>query len=129
MKNLAVCSAMSGFIAVAFGAFGAHALRARVAPEMLAVWETAMQYQMFHALALLCIVVAGSRRPNKLLYVSGWIFVVGTLLFSGSLYALVLTGIKALGMITPIGGVLFLSGWLVLALALIRFVADQQTDR
>jgi len=129
MKNLAVCSAMSGFIAVAFGAFGAHALRASVAPEMLAVWETAMQYQMFHALALLCIVVAGSRRPNKLLYVSGWIFVVGTLLFSGSLYALVLTGIKALGMITPIGGVLFLSGWLVLALALIRFVANQQTDR
>jgi uncharacterized membrane protein YgdD (TMEM256/DUF423 family) len=96
---------------------------------MLAVWETAMQYQMFHALALLCIVVAGSRMPNKLLYVSGWVFVVGTLLFSGSLYALVLTGIKALGMITPFGGVLFLSGWLVLAFALVRFVAAQQTDR
>jgi uncharacterized membrane protein YgdD (TMEM256/DUF423 family) len=129
MKGLAVCSAISGFIAVAFGAFGAHALRATIAPEMLAVWETAMQYQMFHALALLCIVVAGSRMPNKLLYVSGWVFVVGTLLFSGSLYALVLTGIKALGMITPFGGVLFLSGWLVLAFALVRFVAAQQTDR
>jgi uncharacterized membrane protein YgdD (TMEM256/DUF423 family) len=88
-----------------------------------------MQYQMFHALALLCIVVAGSRMPNKLLCVSGWIFVVGTLLFSGSLYALVLTGMKALGMITPFGGVLFLCGWLVLAFALVRFVAAQQADR
>lgn len=129
MKGLAVCSAISGFITVAFGAFGAHALRATVAPEMLTVWETAMQYQMFHALALLCIVVAGSRMPNKLLCVSGWIFVVGTLLFSGSLYALVLTGMKALGMITPFGGVLFLCGWLVLAFALVRFVAAQQADR
>lgn len=128
MKNLAICSAISGFIAVAFGAFGAHALRASVAPEMLAVWQTAVQYQMFHALALFGIVVAGSRTPNKLLSVSGWFFVVGTLLFSGSLYALVLTGIKALGMITPMGGVLFLSGWLVLAFALIRFVATQQAD-
>lgn len=129
MKSLAACSAISGFTAVALGAFGAHALRATVAPEMLAVWQTAVQYQMFHALALLCIVVAGSRTPNKWLCVSGWVFVVGTLLFSGSLYALVLTGIKALGMITPIGGGLFLTGWLVLAFALIRFITAQQEGR
>ena len=128
MKKLAICTAISGFIAVAFGAFGAHILRASVAPEMLAVWQTSVQYQMFHALTLLGIVVAGSRIPVALLSISGWLFVVGTLLFSGSLYALVLTGIKALGMITPIGGVLFLIGWLVLAFALVKFVTAQQAD-
>ena len=128
MKALAIITAISGFMAVALGAFGAHALQAIAPPEMLAVWQTAMQYQMFHALVLMCIVIAGSRTPNNLLRVAGWMFVVGTVLFSGSLYTLVITGIKALGMITPIGGVLFLGGWLVLAFAMVKFVAAEQSE-
>jgi len=128
MKALAIITAISGFFAVALGAFGTHGLRAIVAPEMLAVWQTAVEYQMFHALVLLCIVIAGSRTPNNLLCVAGWMFVVGTVLFSGSLYTLVLTGIKALGMITPLGGVLFLGGWLVLAFALVKFVIAEQAE-
>ena len=128
MKALAIITAISGFFAVALGAFGTHGLRAIVAPEMLAVWQTAVEYQMFHALVLLCIIIAGSRTPNNLLCVAGWMFVVGTVLFSGSLYTLVLTGIKALGMITPLGGVLFLGGWLVLAFALVKFVIAEQAE-
>lgn len=123
MKILAIITAIMGFLAVALGAFGAHALRQIVAPEMLTVWQTAMQYQMFHVLALLSIVIAGSHKPNPLLKVSAWLFVVGILLFSGSLYLLVITGIKSLGMITPVGGAMFLIGWAVLAVALVRFVS------
>lgn len=88
-------------LAVAAGAFGAHALKSRLSPEMLAVWETAVRYQVYHALALLVV-----RSPA-----SAWSFVAGTVLFSGSLYALALTGIRPLGAITPIGGLLFLFGW------------------
>lgn len=128
MKALAMVTAISGFMAVALGAFGTHALQAIAPPEMLAVWQTAMQYQMFHALILMCIVIAGSRTPNNVLCVAGWMFVVGTVLFSGSLYTLVITGIKALGMITPIGGVLFLGGWLVLAFAMVKFVTAEQSE-
>lgn len=125
MKALAVMTAVLGFLAVAFGAFGAHALRAIVAPDMLSVWKTAVQYQMFHVLALLFIVVIGRQKPSAVLWLSGCLFVVGSVLFSGSLYLMVVTGIKALGMITPIGGVLFLCGWLALAFALIRFFSDE----
>lgn len=126
MKVLAVLTAISGFLAVALGAFGAHALRSTVTPEMLTVWQTAVQYQMFHVLVLLSIVIAGSRSPNSLLRVSGWLFVMGTVLFSGSLYLLVMTGIKALGMITPVGGGLFLIAWLVLPFALMKFITAQR---
>lgn len=128
MKALAMITAISGFMAVALGAFGSHALKAIAPPEMLSVWQTAMQYQMFHALILMCIVIAGSRTRNNLLCIAGWMFVVGTVLFSGSLYALVITGIKALGMITPMGGVLFLGGWLVLAFAMVKFVTVEQSE-
>lgn len=126
MKALAVISAISGFVAVALGAFGAHGLRGIVEPELLVVWQTAVQYQMFHALALLAIVVAGVRQTSFLLVVSGWLFATGTLVFSGSLYGLVITGNKSLGMVTPFGGVLFLIGWVVLLFALIKVVAVQK---
>ena len=128
MKILAVITTMSGFLAVALGAFGAHALRDAVAPEMLGVWQTAVQYQMFHVLVLLSIVIAESRITGILMRVAGWLFVMGTVLFSGSLYLLVITGIKALGMITPIGGGLFLMGWLVLSFALVKFIAAQRSS-
>jgi uncharacterized membrane protein YgdD (TMEM256/DUF423 family) len=105
----------SAFIAVAAGAFGAHALRARLDLGMLAVFETGARYQMYHALALLAVAWATDRWPGKLTSMAGWCFVAGTILFSGSLYAIALTGHRALGAITPLGGMAFLTGWLCLA--------------
>ena len=112
--------AISAMIAVAAGAFGAHALRDRLSPEHLAVFETAARYQMYHALGLLAVAWAASRWSGALPHWAGWLFVVGTVLFSGSLYALALTGIRSLGAITPLGGVAFLVGWLCLGLTASR---------
>lgn len=109
--------AVSGFISVAAGAFAAHALRSRLTPEYLAVFETAARYQMYHALALLAVAWATTRGSGSTAQWAGWLFVVGTVLFSGSLYALALTGTRWLGAITPLGGVAFLAGWLCLALS------------
>lgn len=109
--------AVSAAISVAAGAFGAHALRARVEPRLLEVFETAARYQMYHALALFAVAWASTRWAGSLVNASGWLFVAGTLLFSGSLYAMTFTGIRALGAITPLGGVCFIAGWLCLALA------------
>jgi uncharacterized membrane protein YgdD (TMEM256/DUF423 family) len=108
---------LSALVSVAAGAFGAHALRARLAPDLLAVFETAARYQMYHALALLAVAWALGRWPGPLVAWAGWLFVAGTFLFSGSLYALALSGVRWLGAITPLGGVCFLAGWLCLALA------------
>ena len=108
---------MLGFLGVALGAFAAHALKARIAPELLAVFETAVRYQLIHALALLAVAWAHSKWPSRVLTAGGWLFVAGTLLFSGSLYALSLTGVRGLGAVTPFGGVAFLAGWLCLAWA------------
>jgi uncharacterized membrane protein YgdD (TMEM256/DUF423 family) len=107
--------AVSGLIAVAAGAFGAHALRARLSPELLAVFETAARYQMYHALGLLAVAWAATRWPGSTAQWAGWLFVIGTALFSGSLYALALTGARWLAAVTPLGGVAFLAGWLCLA--------------
>lgn len=109
--------ALSGAIAVAAGAFGAHALQSRVEPRLVEVFETGARYQMYHALALLAVAWAATRWPGSLTTASGWLFVAGTVVFSGSLYAMTFTGIRALGAITPIGGVCFIAGWLCLALA------------
>lgn len=109
--------AVSGGLAVAAGAFGAHALKLRLTPDLLAIFETAARYQMFHALALLATAWAITRWPGLPARAAGWCFVAGTLVFSGSLYALSLTGMRALGAITPVGGVLFLAGWALLAVA------------
>ena len=112
-----ILGALSGAIGVAAGAFGAHALRDTVEPRLLEVFETAARYQMYHALALVAVGLVGSRWPSRLLAAAGWLFVVGTLFFSGSLYAMTFTGIRALGAVTPIGGVCFIAGWLCLAVA------------
>ena len=109
--------AVSGFISVAAGAFGAHALRSLLTPEYLGIFETAARYQMYHALALLAVAWAAARWPGALPQWAGWLFVAGTVLFSGSLYALALSGVRWLGAITPLGGVAFLVGWACLALA------------
>jgi uncharacterized membrane protein YgdD (TMEM256/DUF423 family) len=108
---------VSAFLAIAAGAFGAHALRGKLTPEYLAVFETAARYQMYHALGLIAVAWALARWPGVLTQSAGWLFVVGTVLFSGSLYVLSLTRIRWLGAITPLGGVAFLAGWLLLALA------------
>jgi uncharacterized membrane protein YgdD (TMEM256/DUF423 family) len=122
-RFFAVLGALSGFIAVGAGAFGAHGLKARLTPELLAVFETAVRYQMYHALALLAVAWAIGRWPGRAAVAGGWCFVAGTVIFSGSLYALTLTGVRGLGAITPIGGVLLLAGWLLLALAAWRGTA------
>ncbi len=115
-----IIGALSGAIGVAAGAFGAHALKARVEPRMLEVFETGARYQMYHALAMLAAAWTVSRFPGSLANASGWLFLAGTVLFSGSLYAMTLTGVRALGAITPLGGVCFIAGWACIALAAMR---------
>ena len=108
---------LSGFLAVALGAFGAHWLKSRIGPDMLAIFEVGVRYQMYHALALLTVAWAPTRWPGTVLSAGGWLFVAGTVIFSGSLYALSLTGVRWLGAITPLGGLAFMAGWLCLAWA------------
>ena len=111
---------VSGFLAVAFGAFGAHALKGRLDADLLAVFEVGVRYQMYHALALLAVAWACTRWPGGALIAGGWLFVAGTIVFSGSLYALSLTGVRWLGAITPIGGLALLAGWACLAWGALR---------
>jgi uncharacterized membrane protein YgdD (TMEM256/DUF423 family) len=103
------------FTGVALGAFGAHALKARIAPDLLAIFETGVRYQMYHALALLAVAWAVTRWPGNVVNASGWLFVFGIVIFSGSLYALSLSGARWLGAVTPLGGLALLAGWLCLA--------------
>ena len=108
-------AAFSGFLAVALGAFGAHALKNRLDEYALSVYETAVQYQFYHSLALLAVGLLALQLPaSRALHTSGIAFIVGILIFSGSLYLLSFTGIRWLGAITPIGGVAFMVGWLAL---------------
>jgi uncharacterized membrane protein YgdD (TMEM256/DUF423 family) len=114
-RTFLLVGSVLGFLGVAFGAFGAHALKSRLSTEMLAVFETGVRYQMYHAFAVLIVAAAIGRVGDAgLLVVAGWLFAAGVLLFSGSLYALALTGTGMFGAITPIGGLLFLAGWVVL---------------
>lgn len=111
-RRWATIGALSAMIAVAAGAFGAHALRARVDARALEVFETAARYQMYHALALLFVAWLAERRPGSTaVQFAGWAFLAGTVLFSGSLYLMTLTGMTWLGAITPLGGVAFFAGW------------------
>ncbi len=105
---------ISALIAVVLGAFGAHGLKGRLTTEMLNAFEVGVRYQMYHALALLAVAWALSRWPRAEVTAAGWLFVAGTIIFSGSLYLLSLTGARWIGAITPIGGVAFLLGWLSL---------------
>lgn len=107
-------------LAVVFGAFGAHALRARLSPEDLIIFETGVRYQMYHALALFAVAWAVSRWPSGATTAAGWLFVLGVLVFSGSLYVLVLSGQRWLGAVTPLGGLAMVCGWGFLAWAIFR---------
>jgi len=113
-----VLGSIAAFLGVALGAFAAHALKGSLAPELLAAFETGVRYQMYHALALLALLAvawASTRWPGKVLNIGGGLLFAGTILFSGSLYALSLSGVRGLGMITPVGGLMLLAGWLCLA--------------
>ena len=113
-RLFAVVGGVSAFIAVAAGAFGAHALRTRLAPDLLAAFETGARYQMYHALALLLVAGAATRWSGPPVRAAGWLFVAGTVIFSGSLYLLALTGVRSFGAVTPLGGLALLAGWLAL---------------
>lgn len=117
MRQWLILGAASAFLSVAAGAFGAHALRARLTPDLLTIFETGARYHMYHSLGLIAIGLLSQVRPSPLLNNAGWAMTVGILLFSGSLYALALSGVRALGAITPVGGLGFLAGWLLLAIA------------
>ncbi len=136
-RTFAILGAISAGLAVAAGAFGAHALRTRLEPRLLEAFETGARYQMYHALALFAVAWVVSRTAvpamgaagasmgasaggSPLAVAAGWLFVAGTVVFAGSLYALALTGVRGLGAITPIGGACFLAGWACLALAAMR---------
>ena len=115
-RTFLLVGAVFGFLGVAIGAFGAHGLKNRLSPDMLAIFETGVRYQMYHVFALLAVAMAiGQFGQLRLLYIAGWAFITGTLIFSGSLYALALTGTTMFGAITPIGGVGLLIGWACLA--------------
>lgn len=115
MKLFITLASVNGMLAVGLGAFGAHALKNKLDEYSLGVYETAVQYHFYHALALLAVGILAAYQPQSdLLKSSGWLFIVGTVVFCGSLYGLSLSGIRWLGAITPIGGLAFLAGWLCL---------------
>ncbi len=112
-------SIMAG-LSVVMGAFGAHGLRDRLAPEMLQIYEIGARYQMYHALALIAVGLVQIKIDHPMLNIAGWCFVIGTVIFSGTLYALAITGQRWLGMITPVGGAIFILGWAAMAYAALR---------
>ncbi|MDG1772972.1 MAG: DUF423 domain-containing protein [Oceanicoccus sp.] len=124
-KTLLIIAAISGLLAVAIGAFGAHGLKGRVTTDLMAVYQTGVQYHFYHTLALLLVGILMLQFPEvSLLTWTGWLFIAGIIIFSGSLYVMALTGIKWLGAITPIGGVAFIAGWLTMAIAVYKHIGE-----
>jgi uncharacterized membrane protein YgdD (TMEM256/DUF423 family) len=116
-RRFLLIAALSGMLLVMLGAFGAHALEARLPPGHMIWWQKAVHYQGLHTLALLAVGLLGLVHPGRALNTAGWLFLLGILLFSGSLYTLALTDLRGLGMVTPFGGTAFIAGWVALALA------------
>lgn len=124
-KTYLIIAALSGLLAVMIGAFGAHGLKARLSVDMMAVYQTGVQYHFYHTLALLFIGLLSLNYPQvSLLNWSAGMMVVGIIIFSGSLYVLSISGIKWLGAITPLGGTAFIIGWLLLAVAVYKHVGE-----
>ena len=120
-RALLALGALNAAVAVGMGAFGAHALKARLAPDLLAVWHTGAQYHFYHALGLLLVGLLALQMPDSgLVRFSGWLMFAGVVLFSGSLYAIALGGMRVLGIVTPFGGLSFIAAWVVLAIAVLR---------
>ena len=121
MNVMLLLGSVNMAVSVILGAFGAHALKKKLTADMLTVYQTGVQYHMIHALGLLIVgLIANSAPISPLVNITGWLLLVGIILFSGSLYALSLTGIRKLGAITPLGGLAFVAGWIVLAVAFIQ---------
>ncbi len=122
-KTFIMLAALRGLLAVALGAFGAHGLKQQLSEDMLAVYQTGVQYHFYHCLALLAVAIMIMLQPNIAeLRWSAWAFVVGQLVFCGSLYILAISGVRGLGAITPLGGLAFIAGWFLLALAAYRHI-------
>ncbi len=120
-KLFIVLGALAAGLAVALGAFGAHALKAKLSPDLLAVYRTGVEYHFYHALGLVLVGLAAQHLPESgVLKAAGWLMAAGIVLFSGSLYVLAVSGIRALGAVTPIGGVAFIAAWALFAWAFIR---------
>lgn len=128
-RSFVLLGALNGFIGVALGAFGAHGLEGTLDPDMLRVWNKGVDYQQLHALGLLLVGVLLRFEPCRRIGLAGWCLLLGILLFSGSLYALALSGLRPLGAITPFGGVSFLLGWGLLALGVISPVEKGSPNR
>lgn len=112
-----IFGALSGAVAVAAGAFASHFLENRLDAHLYDVFQTAAQYQMYHALALLAVAFIASRWPGALIRAAGWLFVAGSVVFAGSLYAYTLSGVRSFALVTPLGGISFIAGWVCVALA------------
>ena len=121
MKLFIILGAVNAFIAVALGAFGAHGLEGKIPDKYLATWNTAVDYQMFHAAGLLVIGLLAGKITSPLINWSGWMMFIGIIIFSGSLFVLSVTQIKVLGAITPIGGVSFLAAWILMIIAAYKY--------
>lgn len=120
-KIFLTLGAIFAFVAVALGAFGAHGLKDRLVPEMLAIWKTGVEYHVYHSLGLLAVGLLALHLPDSaLLRASGWLMAAGILVFSGSLYALALSGMRVLGAVTPFGGLALLAAWALFAFAVVR---------
>jgi uncharacterized membrane protein YgdD (TMEM256/DUF423 family) len=120
-KTFLALGGVAALLAVALGAFGAHALKSRIPAEMLAVWHTGVEYHVYHALGLLAVGIVAAQLPDStLLKWSGWLMLAGILLFSGSLYALALSGERWLGAVTPVGGLAFLAAWATFVAAVLK---------
>lgn len=117
IKVFIILGAINAFLSVALGAFGAHGLEGRLSARMIDIWEKGVTYQMFHSIGLFVVAFAADKWPGSMINWSGFMMLIGIILFSGSLYVLSTTGITKLGMITPLGGVSFLIGWTLLAIA------------
>lgn len=122
MKIFLILGAINGFLAVALGAFGAHGLEGKISEKSLGTWDKAVNYQMFHTMALLVTGLLLVKLQNGGMAWAGWMFFVGIILFSGSLYIYSTTGIKTFAMITPLGGVAFLIGWVLLGYSVIKYL-------
>lgn len=122
MKVFLLLGVINGFLAVALGAFGAHGLEGKVTDHMLSIWEKAVNYQMFHTMALLVTGVLAMKIQSASINWAGWLFFAGIVLFSGSLYFYSTTGIKSLAMITPFGGLTFLIGWVILGYTIVKYL-------
>jgi len=119
-RTFIVAGAIGGFLSVGFGAFGAHAIKNNISPDLMTIYQTAVDYQFFHSLGLILIGLIFQQHQQKLIKTAGWLMIVGMVIFSGSLYVLSLTGIRWLGAITPVGGTAFIIAWLLLAIGTIK---------